>query len=266
MVISQKRQPFDASGIIFNNEELSVVDDTTLVGLKIDRRMRWGPMINKLAVKARQRIGALSRVRHLLSNENLKMIYTMFIRSIMEYQSTAWMGAAQSHLSKLDRIQHRAEVIGGFTVEPLQARRDAAAVAFALKLLDGNARGELKNYIPRLIEPLRLCKKRTRQSLEGIQIASKVRTKCLDVYRRGFQGVLPKIWSRIPTDIIAKGESKGWRKIKSACTDFLTGKERPEKPKKQKVAKDQVETYSTKLNNELNGNVVLIIKDSGKQL
>ena len=86
MVISQKRQPFDASGIIFNNEELSVVDDTTLVGLKIDRRMRWGPMINKLAVKARQRIGALSRVRHLLSNENLKMIYTMFIRSIMEYQ------------------------------------------------------------------------------------------------------------------------------------------------------------------------------------
>ena len=51
MVISQKRKPFDASGIIFNNEELSVVDDTTLVGLKIDRRMRWGPVINKLAVK-----------------------------------------------------------------------------------------------------------------------------------------------------------------------------------------------------------------------
>ena len=155
MVISQKRKPFDASGIIFNNEELSVVDDTTLVGLKNDRRMRWGPTINKLAVKARQRIGALSRVRHLLSTENLKMIYTMFIRSIMEYQSTAWMGAAQSHLDKLDRIQHRAEMIGSFTVEPLQARRDAAAVSFALKLLDGNARGELKKFIPRLIEPMR---------------------------------------------------------------------------------------------------------------
>jgi len=41
MVVSQKHHPFDASGIIFNHEELSVVDDTTLVGLKIDRRMRW---------------------------------------------------------------------------------------------------------------------------------------------------------------------------------------------------------------------------------
>ena len=151
----------------------------------------------------------------------------MFIRSIMEYQSTAWMGAAQSHLDKLDRIQHRAEMIGSFTVEPLQARRDAAAVSFALKLLDGNARGELKKFIPRLIEPMRLCKKRTRQSLEGIQIESKVRTKSLDVYRRGFQGVLPKIWSRIPMDIIAKDESNGWRKIKSACANFLTDRETP---------------------------------------
>ena len=63
IVISQKRVPFDASGIMFNGEELSIVDDTTLVGLKIDKRMRWGPMVDKLAKKARQRIGALSRVR-----------------------------------------------------------------------------------------------------------------------------------------------------------------------------------------------------------
>ena len=48
----------------------------------------------------------------------------MFIRSIMEYQSTAWMSAAQSHLDKLDRIQHRAEMIGSFTVGPLQAEDD----------------------------------------------------------------------------------------------------------------------------------------------
>ena len=46
------------------------------------------------------------------------------------------MGAAQSHLDKLDKVQHSAEKIGDFTVEPLQARRDAAAMSFALKLLD----------------------------------------------------------------------------------------------------------------------------------
>ena len=50
---------FDASGLYFNGEELSIVDETTLVGLRIDNKMRWGPMVKKLATKARQRIGAL---------------------------------------------------------------------------------------------------------------------------------------------------------------------------------------------------------------
>ena len=142
--------------------------------------MRWGPMVNKLALKARQRIGALSRVRHLLNSSNLKMVYQMFIRSIMEYNSVSWMGAAKSHLEKLDRVQRSAERIGGFTIEPLQARREAAAVSLALKMLDGKVQGELKCFTPVLSEPLRLCKKRTRGSLEGVQVVSKVRARSLD--------------------------------------------------------------------------------------
>ena len=137
------------------------------------QRRRQGiliPMIKKLGTKARQRIGALYRIRHLLNPQNLKTIYMMLIRSIMEYNSVCWMGAAQSHLNSLDRVQHTAERMCGFAAEPLQARRDAATMALALKLLDGKARGDLKNFVPRLIEPLRLCKKRTRQVLEGTQV------------------------------------------------------------------------------------------------
>ena len=147
-------------------------------------------MVAKLATKARQQIGALSRVHHFLDSENIKTVYLMFIHSIMEYNSISWMGAAQSHLDKLDKVQHSAEKIGNFTVEPLQARRDAAAISFALKLPDGGARGELKNFIPIVTEPLRLCKRRTRQSLEGTQILSTIRAKSLDVHAiaLAFQG------------------------------------------------------------------------------
>ena len=108
-------------------------------------------------------------------------------------------------------MQNSAEKIGKFTVEPLQARRDAAAMSFALelKLLDGKARGELKNFIPIVTEPLRLCKKRTRQCLEGTQILPTVRAKSLNVYRRSFRGVPPRIWARIPQEIISKGANKG---------------------------------------------------------
>ena len=120
LVVSQKKNPCDASGIVFNGEELRVLDDATLVGLKIDPKLRWGPMVDKLAVKARQRLGALSRVRHLLDSQNMCSIYTMFIRSIMEHNSISWMGTAQTHLHKLDRIQASAQKIGNFKVESLQ--------------------------------------------------------------------------------------------------------------------------------------------------
>ena len=51
LVVSQKKDPYDASGITFNGEELRVLDDATLVGLQIDSKLRWGPMVHKLAVK-----------------------------------------------------------------------------------------------------------------------------------------------------------------------------------------------------------------------
>jgi acetyl/propionyl-CoA carboxylase alpha subunit len=253
MVVSQKHNPFDASGIFFNNEELSIVDETTLVGLKIDRRMRWGPMVDKLATKARQRIGALSKVRQHLNSDNLKTVYQMFIRSIMEYNSVSWMGAAQSYLDKLDRVQLSAQKIGNFSVESLQARREAAAMSLALKLLDGKGRGDLQNFVPALIEPIKMCKRITRHTLDGIQLASNIKATSLDVYKRSFQGVLPQIWEKIPSNIIARGKLKGWLKIKTACTNFLTGKSTPNTHTKQKDRKGHQEIHSTELNNELNG-------------
>ena len=173
----------------------------------------------------------------------------------MEYNNVSWMGVAKSHLEKLDRVQRSAERIGNFTLEPLQARREAAAMSMALKMLDGKVQGELKQFTPVLSEPLRLTKKRTRNSLEGIQVVSKVRASSLDVYKRCFLGALPKIWSKIPIDIIRKGERYGWLKIKATCTDFLTGKKKSDKHKKQKISKPSAEIYSTELNDELNGTV-----------
>ena len=51
----------------------------------------------------------------------------------------------------------------------------------------------LKQHVPELHEPLRLTKERTKQVLDGKQLKSRVRTNSLDVYRRGFHGVLPSI-------------------------------------------------------------------------
>ena len=58
--------------------------------------------------------------------------------------------------------------------------------------------------------------------------------------------------------IITRGERKGWPKIKrfkTACVNFLIEKSKSEKHKKRKTVETPPEIYTTKLNNELNGNV-----------
>ena len=62
-------------------------------------------------------------------------------------------------------------------------------MSLALKLLDGKTRGELKNFVPKLIEPLiKALQKKDglAKHLEGTQIAPKVRSNSHDVYKRGF--------------------------------------------------------------------------------
>ena len=47
--------------------------------------------------------------------------------------------------------------------------------------------GELQDYAPTLIEPLKLAKKRTRHNVNaGIQLKPKVKTSSLDSYKSGF--------------------------------------------------------------------------------
>ena len=81
-------------------------------------------------------------LRHLLDDANMKTIYCTFVRPILEYGSVQFMGAAGTHLEKLDAVQRAqaAKKIGGFEVESLQSRREAAAISFTLKIMDGNGR------------------------------------------------------------------------------------------------------------------------------
>ena len=104
VVVLQKRRPFNPDGVVFDGFKLPVKPCIKLVGYTIDSNLRWGQIIDRIAKKARSRIVALRRIQPYLTKDNVKTIYTMFIRSVMEYGSVTWMGAANSHLSKLDRV------------------------------------------------------------------------------------------------------------------------------------------------------------------
>ena len=62
-----------------------------------------------------------------------------------------FMGADKIHLEKFDKIQRRAMKIVNFKVNSLRVRREANAIGFTLKLLDGDGRGILDSYKPKFI-------------------------------------------------------------------------------------------------------------------
>jgi hypothetical protein len=102
----------------------------------------------------------------------------------MEYGNVVYMGAADSHLDKLDRIQRSAEKIGKFishfTMEPLKCRREAAAISLALKLLDGRGRGRLQDHTPKLVDIKTV--RFSRHTSNGLKLQSVIKAKSLDVF------------------------------------------------------------------------------------
>ena len=184
----------------------------------------------------------LTRLRRLLDNNNMHVVYTTFIRPILEYGSVQFMGASPVHLNKLDAIQRTAERIGCFKVESLQSRREAAAVSFTLKLLAGEGRGVLNNFAPTMVDQSKGTKRvrDSRHALSGLQIVSRSNTCSLDAYKRGYLGSIHQIWAKLPHEITEQGSKVGWKKITKACKLFLTNKNKKVivKNRKPKITKD----------------------------
>ena len=260
-LFSRKKKKFDCTGIVMDGLEVEQVDELKLVGFTLDSRMTWKPMIDLLAKKARCRLAALRRLRFVLDDNNMKTMYIMFVRSVMEYGNVVYMGAAQTHLEKLDRVQRSAERIGNFTIETLEARREAAAIRLALKLMDGRGRGKLQDFAPQVMDS-KSCRP-SRHYTNGMRLETTVKARSLNVFKRSFIGAVPVIWNKLPKDIIDKGKARGWTKIKKLCSNFLIGKQPKPKPKstKRTIATTYQILPSTGLNQELNAGQHMTIAD-----
>ena len=83
-------------------------------------------------------------------------MYNSFVRPRLEHSSRAWMGAAQTNLKRLDRVQEGA---AGLKIEAeadildsLGHRRRVGALAYLYKLQSWDAPGKLRQMIPPKLE------------------------------------------------------------------------------------------------------------------
>ena len=107
-------------------------------------------------------------------------------------------------------------------MEPLAARREAAVLSFAFKLLDDAVVRPLRQFKPKVIL-LPVSKLRSR--ICGLQIKPLTSAGSLDSFKRSFFGRLPEIWAKLPMTVLYPGwipaPGRRWRSIKKAAVKYI---------------------------------------------
>ena len=110
--ITLKRSPVPYAYHI-NNSPLQHVADVRNLGIMLDSKLTFSAHINSIVKKANKALALLFRSfknglpRQKLDRKPLIAAYCANVRSILDYGSVLWSGAAKTHLNRLERIQHK---------------------------------------------------------------------------------------------------------------------------------------------------------------
>ena len=126
-----------------------------LLGVTFDPKLSFAEHIRAVSIHGKQRLGLLRRAAPYVSREGRLTVYKGFVRPVLEYAPLVWMGAAPSHLSRLDSIQRRAlRIIGpGTALQSLSLRRNVAALTYTYKLHFITGPTQLLAVLPPRLEP-----------------------------------------------------------------------------------------------------------------
>ena len=75
MTLSRAHAPWDLTPLVLCGHAVPEVTEMRLLGVHFDTRLTFGAHLDKVAARARQRLGFLRRVRHLLTPAGLATVY-----------------------------------------------------------------------------------------------------------------------------------------------------------------------------------------------
>ena len=82
MLVSNKQKPFDPSGIKMDGVDVKLKPKLKVTGFIFDNKINWGPYINMIACKARQRIGALRNLVQYMDSSNMKVMIVYHLHQV----------------------------------------------------------------------------------------------------------------------------------------------------------------------------------------
>ena len=134
--------------LAINDKRIEVIDSTRLLGTIITNDLSWDANTAEIVRKSNARMELLRRVSGFgVPEEDLKNIYFLFIRSLLEQSATVWHSSlTKENIEDLERVQKCAlriilkENYQNYThalrklgIETLHGRREQLCSSFALK-------------------------------------------------------------------------------------------------------------------------------------
>ena len=178
----------------FGGVQLPLQDNVKILGVAIDRELRYDQHLASVASQTSQRVSALRRVASNLDPQGILTLYKAQIRPCMEYGALTWMSSAASHTRRLDAVQRRAlrllgddEEIAG-SVTSLEHRRDVAALTVCHKTQVLHT-----PHLTRLYLPPHHAQRATRQAAAGRRLT--VPRSNTSQHQRTYKARAARLWN-----------------------------------------------------------------------
>ena len=101
---SSKKKKINNISITINNELIQQVKHTTFLGVVIDECLPWKDHINSISKKIIKASNVISRVRHFINLNALKLIYYALVYPYLIYGNLMWGNTYKTRIQKLMRI------------------------------------------------------------------------------------------------------------------------------------------------------------------
>ena len=89
------------------NQQITEVESHKHLGLYFSNNLTWHNQINHILEKVWRRINVMRKLKFRLDRKSLEVIYTSFIRPILEYSDVGWLTALNTKNKKLKKYKSR---------------------------------------------------------------------------------------------------------------------------------------------------------------
>lgn len=112
VIFSNKQNTYKKVGEFkIKRERVAVTPTAKFLGIIFDSRLNWGPHIDYVVTRARNRVNLMRAMSGNVFGAGVKPLLTIYralIRSIIDYGAVAYDNASATQLKKLDRVQAQA--------------------------------------------------------------------------------------------------------------------------------------------------------------